>query len=333
MNVSVLLGGCWGTALAIVLSENGHRTALWQFFPELAHRMASTRENPDALPGVHIPESILISPSLETVLEDCDMIVFALPSEHLRKTVQMVAQVGPEPRIAVSGIKSIEPQTFKRMSEIVIEELGLSPNQVVALSGPSHAEEVSQHIPTTVVAACPDLETARMVQSAFMTPTFRVYTNEDVVGVELGGSLKNVVALAAGICDGLGFGDNTKGALITRGLAEISRLGKAMGARGSSFAGLSGLGDLVTTCISRHSRNRYVGEQLGKGKPLAEVLEGMVQVAEGVRTTESAFGLSQKLGVEMPIINQVYDILYLGKDPKDAVREVMNRGLKPELDT
>lgn len=331
MNVSVLLGGCWGTALAMLLSENGHRTSLWQFFPELARTMAQTRENPDALPGVHIPEDILISSSLERVLEGCDLIVFALPAQHLRKIARMVAEVGPCPRLLVTGIKSIEPGTLARMSEVLSEELGVPASSVVALSGPSHAEEVSRGVPTTVVAACPDLDAARRVQKAFMTPTFRVYTNRDVVGVELGGSLKNVIALAAGICDGLGFGDNTKGALVTRGLAEISRLGMAMGAQASSFAGLSGLGDLVTTCASRHSRNRYVGEEIGKGRALAEVLEGMVQVAEGVRTTESAFGLSKKLGVEMPIAEQVHAILFEGRDPKRAVYELMTRDAKAEV--
>mgnify|MGYP001029269456 CR=1 FL=1 len=331
MRISVLVGGSWGTALAILLADNGHRVSLWQFDSHLAETMINTRENLGFLPGIHIPEDILISSSLKAILVKTEIIVFAIPSHFLRETARKVATIISKPKLIVSCTKGIETGSLKRMSEILKEELSLSFDQIVVLSGPSHAEEVSRKIPTTVVAASNNLAAARKVQQIFMSPTFRVYTNDDLIGVELGGALKNVIALAAGICDGLGFGDNTKGALMTRGLAEITRLGKAMGANPTTFAGLSGIGDLITTCISRHSRNRYVGEQLGKGKKLKEILKEMLQVAEGINTTWSAFILAQKLGIEMPITTQVYEILFKGKNPKKATFDLMMRKAKPEM--
>jgi len=330
MQISVLVGGSWGTTLAILLAENGHQVSLWQFDSHLAEIMTNTRENPGFLPGIRIPEDILISSSLKKILVKPEIIVFVVPSHFLRETARKVATIIPKPKLIVSGTKGIETGSFKRMSEVLKEELSLSYEQIVVLSGPSHAEEVSRKIPTTVVAASRNLAAAREVQQIFMSPTFRVYTNDDPIGVELGGALKNVIALAAGICDGLGLGDNTKGALMTRGLAEITRLGKAMGADPTTFAGLSGVGDLITTCISQHSRNRYVGEQLGKGRKLKEILKEMVQVAEGVNTTWSAFRLAQKFGVEMPITAQVYEILFKGKNPKEATFDLMMRKAKPE---
>ncbi|HID96451.1 MAG TPA: NAD(P)H-dependent glycerol-3-phosphate dehydrogenase [Candidatus Latescibacteria bacterium] len=339
MNIAVIGAGGWGTTLAILLHENGNLVRLWEFDPGYARQMVKTRHNPAFLPGVRIPEEILISSDMAEVLSGSNMVVFAVPSEFMRDVAKKAApcfaedaglacEVSP---LVVSVAKGIENETLRRMSEVLAEELPVKPDQIVALSGPSHAEEVSRKIPTTVVAASSSLEFAGKVQSTFMTSTLRVYTNRDIVGVELGGSLKNVIALAAGICDGLGFGDNTKGALITRGLAEITRLGVAMGADPLTFAGLSGMGDLITTCISRHSRNRYVGEQIGQGRRLNEILAGMKMVAEGVRTTRSAFQLSRKMGVEMPITEKVYRVLFQNEDPKIAVAELMTREAKPEV--
>ena len=257
------------------------------------------------------------------------MVVFALPSHLMRQLASQTAPQVTSGILAVNVAKGLERKTLKRMSEVLEEELpGGIP--VVTLSGPSHAEEVSRGIPTAVVAAARSRTHGRRVQEMFMGPDFRVYTNDDLVGVELAGSLKNIIAIAVGICDGLGYGDNTKGALITRGLAEISRLGLTLGARQETFSGLSGMGDLITTCASRHSRNRYVGEQIGKGRSLQEVLDSMEMVAEGVNTTDSGRALARREGVEMPITEQVYSVLFEGKDPRAAVMELMTRDPKPE---
>ena len=332
MRVAVLGGGSCGTAVSILLAEGGNEVRLWERTDETACMMAKHRENLTRLKGVSIPPEVLISSDLEEVATDCEIAVFAVTSHGEREVARRLSSLAFEGRIVVTFDKGIENRTLKRMSQILTEELGPSGlEQVVVVSGPSHAEELCRHIPTTVVAASNDPGSARVVQQVFMSSTFRVYTNEDVIGVELGGALKNVIALASGMCDGLGFGDNTKGALITRGLVEITRLGVAMGARPATFSGLSGMGDLITTCISRYSRNRYVGEQIGAGRSLDEILREMVMVAEGVRTTRSAFGLSRKFDVEMPICEQVYRVLFEGVSPRAAVSSLMTRGAKPEI--
>ena len=333
MNIGVIGAGGWGTTLAILLAEKEHRVGLWQFESEWVEQVIRTRENAVYLPGVRIPEAVLISSDLFDVVPDREMVVFAVPCQFARAVARNAGSMIAGTSVVVNVAKGIENETLKRMSEVLLEEVvGLRANRVAALSGPSHAEEVSRKIPTTVVAASTDQRTAEQVQSVFMSSTFRVYTNTDIIGVELGGALKNIIALASGICDGLGFGDNTKGALLTRGLAEISRLGLAMGAQAETFSGLSGMGDLITTCISPYSRNRHVGEEIGKGRALDEVLREMGgMVAEGVRTTLSAFQLSRKLRVEMPITEQMYKVLFEGKAPRKAVADLMMRDAKPEV--
>jgi glycerol-3-phosphate dehydrogenase (NAD(P)+) len=278
--LAVLGGGSWGTALAVLLHSRGHGVAIWELFPERAEALARDRENKAMLPGIRIPGDIDITDRIEDALRGKDVVVFVVPSHGLRKTAEKAAPYMEEARAVVIATKGIEEKSLKRMSEIVAEVTPVSPERIAVLVGPSHAEEVSRGVPTTVVAASTDAGTASAVQEIFMTPAFRVYTNADVVGVEIGVSLKNVIAIAAGMCDGLGYGDNTKGALLTRGLAEMTRLGVAMGARQQTFSGLAGIGDLITTCISRHSRNRYVGEEIGKGRSLKDVLSGMVMVAD-----------------------------------------------------
>jgi len=328
--VAVLGAGGWGTALAILLYHNGQRVHLWEYFQDRAERLRSSRRNETFLPGVTIPEEIIITHDQKQALENAQIAVFALPSHLMRQLAAGAAPLLPAGALAVNVAKGLERKTLKRMSEVLAEELpDVTP--VVTLSGPSHAEEVSREIPTAVVAAACSRTHGRRVQEVFMSPTFRVYTNDDLVGVELAGSLKNIIAIAVGICDGLGYGDNTKGALITRGLAEISRLGLALGARQETFAGLSGMGDMITTCCSQHSRNRYVGEQIGKGRSLQEVLDSMEMVAEGVNTADSGRALARRTGVEMPITEQVYRVLFKGKDPREAVNDLMTRDPKPEL--
>ncbi|MCK4417505.1 MAG: NAD(P)H-dependent glycerol-3-phosphate dehydrogenase [Candidatus Latescibacteria bacterium] len=332
MEIAVIGAGGWGTTLAILLFENGHRVRLWEYDPDYARRMTQEHINPIFLPGIKIPEEILISSDLEQVLLSSEIVVFAAPSQFTRDVARKTSPFVSESTVVVSVAKGIEEDTLKRMTQVLREELNsVDEDTIVALSGPSHAEEVSRHIPTAVVVASPSEENRTKVQAIFMSPIFRVYTNRDTVGVELGGALKNVIAIATGICDGLGFGDNSKGALMTRGLAEITRLGVTMGADPLTFAGLSGMGDLITTCISRHSRNRYVGEQIGKGNSLNQVLEEMKMVAEGVNTTRSALQLSRKLKVEMPITERIYAVLFQGEDPRTAVSQLMSRDAKPEV--
>ncbi len=330
-NIVVLGGGSWGTTLAVLLNAKGHRVTIWEVVVERAAAMSKDRENKDMLPGIHIDEKILITPDIEKAKHGNNVVVFAVPSHGLRGTAKLLKSLLRGDEIVVIATKGIEEGTLKRMSEVIEEVTGIERERIAALVGPSHAEEVSRQIPTTVVAASYSESTAREVQDIFMTPRFRVYTNPDVIGVEVGVALKNVIAIAAGMCDGLGYGDNTKGALLTRGLAEITRLGVRMGARQETFSGLAGIGDLITTCISRHSRNRYVGEEIGKGRNLDDVLSEMVMVAEGVRTTRSAVGLATKYEVEMPIATEVYQILFEGKPAQKAMTDLMLRPPKPEI--
>jgi glycerol-3-phosphate dehydrogenase (NAD(P)+) len=330
VKVTVLGAGSWGTTLALVLNQNNHLVTCWSFDKNDIEAIKKSKENKKFLPGITIPDSINFSNDLQASINSAKVIIVAIPSHAVRSVVQSIDLSAKKDLIWVNVAKGIENKTLLRVSQ-VIEEVGqVSPENIGVLFGPSHAEEVSREIPTAIVSASKSRETATLVQNLFMTPYFRVYANLDIVGVELGGALKNIIAVAAGICDGAGFGDNTKAALITRGLVEINRLGVKMGAKPDTFAGLSGMGDLIVTCMSRHSRNRYVGEQIGKGRTLQEVLDEMVMVAEGVKTTASAYELSQKEGIEMPITEQVYKTLFEGKPPAEAMRNLMTRASKIE---
>jgi glycerol-3-phosphate dehydrogenase (NAD(P)+) len=336
--IAVLGAGSWGIAISVLLYSNGHQVTLWEFDPHEMSRLKRERENKQKLPGIIIPKEIEITDDLTSATGGAEMLALALPSHTVREVAKKLARIdlssgsiGNNP-IIVNLAKGIENDTLCRMSEVLREELlsNLHDN-IATLSGPSHAEEVAVKIPTTVVVAGFKEEIAKKIQQTFMNSHLRIYTNSDIIGVELGGSLKNVIAIAAGICDGMGLGDNSRGALITRGLAEIIRLGEKLGARRETFAGLSGLGDLVTTCISKYSRNRFVGEQIAKGKTLSQVLKEMTMVAEGVKTTKSAYQLSLKYKVEMPITEQVYKVLFEDKLPQRAIAELMTRDPKSEI--
>ncbi len=330
--IAVLGAGSWGIATSVLLYSNGHNVTLWEFDHGEMSKLSKERQNRKKLPGIVIPKDIKITDDLTHATQGAEILALALPSHTVRGVARKLAKLNLAELILVNLAKGIENDTLLRMSEVLREELSSNLHDKIAtLSGPSHAEEVSNRIPTTVVVAGFEEEVADRIQQTFMNPYFRVYTNSDIVGVELGGSLKNVIAIAAGICDGMGLGDNSRGALITRGLAEITRLGEKLGAKRETFAGLSGLGDLVTTCISRYSRNRFVGEEVGKGKTLSQVLKEMTMVAEGVKTTRSAYQLSTKYEVEMPITEQVYSVLFEDKRPKRAITELMTRDPKSEI--
>lgn len=317
--------------MALLLHRNGHSVRLWSYDPIDVENIRLRGENTRFLPGVPFPGDVEVSNSMGETLAGACAIVMASPSQTARHVARAMRPCLPGACPVVNVAKGIENVTMLRMSEVLEEELPpeFHPH-IVTLSGPSHAEEVSREIPTVVVAASRRPEPSLFAQGILMSKTFRIYTSDDLVGVELAGALKNVIALATGVCDGLGFGDNTKGALLTRGLAEITRLGTALGAKASTFAGLAGMGDLITTCMSRHSRNRYVGEQIGKGRSLEAVLSEMVMVAEGVRTTQSTVDLAAKTGVDMPISSEVHSCLFSGKDARAAVYDLMMRPPKPE---
>ncbi len=331
MRISVLGAGGWGTTLAILLHYNGHSVTLWEYKKDYAKILEKKRENVIYLPGVPIPDEMLITHNLNEAAADKNMIVMAAPSQFLRSVVNKIEKNLLKNSILVSVSKGIENKTLLTMSQMLLDAVpSLSENQIGVLSGPSHAEEVSRRIPTTVVTASKDFETSKTIQSAFITSYFRAYASTDVLGVELGGAFKNVIAIGAGIIDGVKFGDNTKAAIMTRGIAEISRLGIAMGAKPETFAGLSGMGDLIVTCMSKHSRNRFVGEQIGGGKKLKQVLKEMTMVAEGVMTSKSASQLAKKMKVDTPITNEVYNILFKDKDPLKATTDLMTRDMKME---
>ncbi|OGR32418.1 MAG: glycerol-3-phosphate dehydrogenase [Desulfuromonadales bacterium GWD2_61_12] len=331
--IAVIGGGSWGTTLADLLARKGEEVTLWVYEIDLAERMRQSRINDLYLPGFPLAASLAITADLPHAVAGSDVVVLVPPSQVMRQVVtQALPHLRPD-ALVVSASKGIENDSLQLMSEVLTGLLqGQRPERLVFLSGPSFAREVAAGMPTAVVAASLDLQAAARVQELFSTDAFRVYSNHDIVGVELGGALKNVIALAAGVADGLGFGYNTRAALITRGLAEMTRLGLALGAQAETFAGLAGMGDLVLTCTGDLSRNRSVGMELGKGRRLEEILAGMKMVAEGVRTTLSAYQLAQKLGVEMPITEQTYRILYEEKDPRQAVSELMQRGLRHERD-
>ena len=329
--IAVLGAGSWGTALAVSLAHTGHAVALWARREEAAETMRTTRHNPSYLPDVYLPEAVRITSALEEAIAESTLWVIATPSHAVRDLAQRLIPYAHEDVIVVSVAKGIENDSLETMSQVLTEVLTEVPaDHIAVMYGPSHAEEVGAGKPTTLVAAAPSMEVARKVQEVFMAPHLRVYVNDDVLGVEIAGSVKNVMALAAGMSDGIGYGDNAKAAIITRGMAEIQRLGLAMGARASTFAGLAGIGDLVVTCTSQHSRNRYLGEQIGKGKRLDEVLSHMQMVAEGVRTAASVHALARKYEIEMPITEAVYAILFEGKEPEQAVHDLMTRSAKHE---
>jgi glycerol-3-phosphate dehydrogenase (NAD(P)+) len=318
-------------ALAWLLHQGGHTVNLWEYQPEDFERLVSTRENPDRLQSFRLPDEIELFNNIKKAVRGANSVVLATPAQFLRSVLTRVAVELREIPAIVNVAKGIEIGTLHRMSELTAEVVSLPPDRIVTLSGPSHAEEVVLRMPTTVVAASSSEAIATEVQRLFSIDRFRVYVSTDLIGVEIGGSLKNIIAIAAGIVDGLEMGDNTKGALLTRGLAEMTRLGVAMGAEPETFAGLSGVGDLVATCFSRYSRNRMVGERIGRGERLDDILAGMKMVAEGVETTRSGYELARLHSVEMPITNEVYRVLFEHKSPSEAVSDLLGRELKAEI--
>ncbi len=322
----ILGNGGWGTALGMTLANNGHDVTLWGPFEEEIQEIRSAGENIVYLPGVAIPKEIKWT-SCPADVKDADLVVLVVPSRFVRSTLQTFKPHLPENALIVSATKGLDEATHQRMSEVAFDVLG---RNTAILSGPSHAEEVARGVPTAVTIAGKEFQALEKIQSAFSGKTFRVYTSDDIIGVELGGTLKNIIAVAAGILDGIGLGDNSKAALMTRGLAEISRLGCALGAKPETFSGLSGVGDLMVTCASRHSRNRSVGERLGKGETIAEIMNGMKQVAEGVWNAKAARDLAAEHGIDMPITEEVCQIVENGKDPRQALEDLMSRDPKAE---
>ena len=322
--ISVLGAGAWGTALAISLARRGgHEITLWSHSPGVAAQLTDTGENLNYLPGYTLPMDVFVTSDLQAAVFEADFILCVTPSEYLRRTLADVAAMLDRRQIVVSATKGLEEGTLLRMSQVITSLTSL---RFAVLSGPSFASEVAAGVPTAIVAAAPESATAQTIQREFSSATLRIYTNDDVAGVELGGSLKNVIAMAAGVVHGLGLGHNAAAALITRGIAEITRLAVACGGRKQTLAGLSGVGDLVLTCTGPLSRNRTVGTELGRGRQLADILAGLNgKVAEGVRSTTAALGLAARYGVEMPITEQMDAILHLGKSPREAIRELMSR--------
>ncbi len=330
MKIGVLGAGSWGTALAILLHENGHEVTLWSIDKREVAMIDEKREQVEKLPGVMIPDRIAVTNDVESSVTGKDMLVMAVPSIFVRSTSKMIAPYIKEGQLIVNVAKGIEEDTLMNMTDIIEDEIKQA--RVGVLSGPSHAEEVGRRIPTTVVAGAHDKATAEEIQEAFMSPVFRVYTSPDMVGIELGAALKNVIALAAGIVDGLGLGDNTKAALITRGIAEITRLGLAMGGRFETFIGLSGIGDLIVTCTSTHSRNHNAGYLIGQGKSYQEAMDEVKMVVEGVYSAKAALALAKKYNVEVPITEQVKQVLFEGRSAKDAVTSLLMRNRTSECD-
>lgn len=322
-HITVLGAGTWGTALAILLAGNGHEVTLWSKLEREVAALLSDRDNIPNLPGAKLQKEVKVTGKLAVALAKPDLIVSAVASPFVRETARLSAEYIKDGQIIVNVGKGIEESTMKTLTDVIREELPMA--DVAVMSGPSHAEEVSRGIPTTCVVGAASKKTASFIQDIFMTEFFRVYTNPDVTGIELGGSIKNVIALAAGVADGLGFGDNTKAALMTRGIAEIMRLGIAMGCRAETFAGLSGIGDLIVTCTSKHSRNRNAGYLIGKGLTMEEAMKEVNQVVEGVFCAKAALALSQKYEVQMPIVEQVNLVLFEHKDPRTAVSDLLLR--------
>jgi glycerol-3-phosphate dehydrogenase (NAD(P)+) len=327
--ISIIGAGSWGTALAILLSKNGHQVYLWHRNKKFIEELKINKENKKYLPNVDIPKNIIPTDNLNCVKKS-NIIILAVASQAIREICKSIKPLLNDSQILVNVAKGLEYKTLNRMSEVIYQEL--PNNSLMTLSGPSHAEEVARDIPTTVVLAGKNRKETEMVQDVFMSSIFRVYTNPDIIGVELGGALKNIIALGAGISDGLGYGDNTRAALMSRGIVEISRLGQAMGANISTFAGLSGIGDLIVTCTSKHSRNRRAGIQLGQGNKVEDVLDNIGMVVEGIRTTYVAYNLSKKLNIEMPITTELYNVLYNNVDVNESVNKLMLRSKTHEME-
>ena len=329
--ISVIGSGGWGIALTILLHKNGHDLTIWSFDKKEAEELKKTRQNKTKLPNILLPEDIKVTDDLKEAVDDKDILILAVPSKAIRSVSKSLKDIIKDNQIIVNVAKGLEEDTLKTMTDIIEEELKGKKPQVAVLSGPSHAEEVGKGIPTTCVVSAHNKELTLYLQNIFMNPSFRVYTSPDMLGVEIGGALKNVIALAAGIADGLNYGDNTKAALITRGIKEISALGVAMGGEQSTFYGLTGLGDLIVTCASMHSRNRRAGILLGQGKTLDEAIKEVNMVVEGVYSAKSALMAAKKYNVEIPIIEQVNAVLFENKNAAEAVNELMIRDKKLEI--
>ena len=325
MQIGVIGAGSWGLALARRLALNHRDVLVWVFDQDEYDELVETRTSKDFSAGVTLPENVNFTTSLGD-FKDYIRLVLAVPSHAMRSVAEQMAHLDFHPELVVNVAKGLENDTFMRMSEVILDEMeSMNPSQVVTMTGPTHAEEVSQDMPSAIVAASDSMETSRLVQTIFMDKYFRVYTNNDIIGAELGGSVKNVIAIAAGILDGMSQGDNPKAALMTRGIAEITRLGLAAGAHRDTFSGLSGIGDLIVTCLSQHSRNRHVGEQLGRGKKLDDILGEMKMVAEGVKTAKSVQQMAENYDVDMPITQQVFQVLFHDKTPESAIYDLMSR--------
>ena len=328
--IGMIGSGSWGTAIARLLSDKGNELVVWSFLDSETEMFRKYHENTERLPGVKLPEDVRFTSSLEEAIQDAELLVFAVPSPVVRSTAHNMSRFVKENMLIVSLAKGIEEETLMTMSDIIEEEIPQA--DVAVLSGPSHAEEVGRGLPTTIVAGAHSRETAMRVQELFMSPVFRVYTSSDMLGIQIGAALKNVIALAAGIADGIGYGDNVKAALITRGSTEIARLGRAMGANEKTLFGLSGIGDLIVTCASKHSRNRMAGYLMGQGRTMKEAMDEVHQVVEGVYSAKAALALAKKYEVEMPIVEQVNHILFDDKPAKDAVADLLLRDKTHESD-
>ena len=333
--IGIIGAGSWGIALAYLLSKNGHKVVVWSRSESSVEKLRSYHGNEEKLPGVILDDTVEFTSDVEYAVKDKDIIVLVIPSAHMRETVKKIAPfiqpTDEHKQIIVNCTKGIEESTLMVMSDVILDEIPGS--QVCVLSGPSHAEEVGRGLPTTIVVGAFDKETARYVQNVFMSNAFRVYISPDMLGIEIGAALKNVIALAAGMADGYGLGDNAKAALITRGIAEIGRLGMAMGGKFETFSGLSGIGDLIVTCASMHSRNRRAGILIGQGKSMQEAMDEVKMVVEGVYSAKAALELAKKYEVEMPIVETVNEILFEGKAPSDAINDLMLRDKKIESST
>lgn len=329
--IGIIGAGSWGTALSKVVADNGHEVTVWSIVESEIEMLKAEHEHKDKLPGVKLPEQIVYTTKIEEAITGMDVCVLAVPSPFTRSTSKMMAPYVKQGQIIVNVAKGVEEKTLMTLSEIIEEEIPAA--EVAVLSGPSHAEEVGRGLPTTVVVCAKHRKTAEYLQGVFMNEVFRVYTSSDMLGIELGGALKNVIALAAGIADGLGCGDNTKAALITRGIAEITRLGLVMGGKAETFSGLTGIGDLIVTCASMHSRNRRAGILIGQGKSMEEAMAEVKQVVEGVYSAKAASGLARKYEIEMPIVDKVNEVLFEGLPAKQAMRELMLRDRKNEIST
>ncbi|PKG24130.1 NAD(P)H-dependent glycerol-3-phosphate dehydrogenase [Niallia nealsonii] len=333
VKVAMIGAGSWGTALSLVLADNGHTVYLWGKNQQTIDEINKVHENKKYLPNILLPDGIHGTTSMEEAVRDAAYITLSVPTKAMREVIKQIIPFVKSPITFVHVSKGIEPESLLRISEIMEEEIPKELiKSIVVLSGPSHAEEVSLRHPTTVTVSSKSMEEAQKVQDLFINSNFRVYTNPDIIGVEIGGALKNIIAVCAGITDGLGYGDNAKAALITRGLAEMARLGTKMGANPLTFAGLTGIGDLIVTCTSPHSRNWRAGNQLGKGRQMEEVLNDMGMAVEGIRTTKAAHQLSEKYNVELPIASALYNVLFNGGDPKKAVDSLMERGKTSEME-